>query len=156
MKVYVVKNDKNEYMTETGDFIKSLWQAELFYDYECAYCYAPTGCNIVECFLMEKYQLSDYTKQVRKEVYEEFEKQIAEKDFKIQKLKSAIMGTCPANYISFVRNQVKEFVREEVVQEIKENLLKLEPNCIKQPNLYDFNCQEIIDILDQIQGDNVE
>lgn len=71
MKVYVVKNDKNEYMTETGDFIKSLWQAELFYDYECAYCYAPTGCNIVECSLMEKYQLSDYTKQVRKEVCDE-------------------------------------------------------------------------------------
>ena len=71
MKVYVVKNDKNEYMTETGDFIKSLWQAELFYDYECAYCYAPTGCNIVECSLMEKYQLSDYTKQVRKEVVQE-------------------------------------------------------------------------------------
>ena len=68
MKVYVVKNDKNEYMTETGDFINSLWQAELFYDYECAYCYAPTGCNIVECSLMEKYQLTDYTKQVRKEV----------------------------------------------------------------------------------------
>ena len=68
MKVYVVKNDKNEYMTETRDFIKSLWQAELFYDYECAYCYAPTGCNIVECSLMEKYQLADYAKQVRKEV----------------------------------------------------------------------------------------
>lgn len=40
-----------------------------------------------------------------------------------------------------------------VLDEIKENLLKLEPNCIKQPNLYDFNCQEIIDILDQIQGE---
>lgn len=72
MKVYVVKNDKNEYMTETGDFIKSLWQAELFYDYECAYCYAPTGCNIVECSLMEKYQLADYNKQVRKEVCNDF------------------------------------------------------------------------------------
>lgn len=47
-------------------------------------------------------------------------------------------------------------VRKEVIDEIKENLLKLEPNCIKQPNLYDFNCQEIIDILDQIQGDKVE
>lgn len=43
-------------------------------------------------------------------------------------------------------------VRKEVIDEIKENLLKLESNCIKQPNLYDFNCQEIIDILDQIQG----
>lgn len=42
-------------------------------------------------------------------------------------------------------------VRKEVIDEIKENLLKLESNCIKQPNLYDFNCQEIIDILDQIQ-----
>ena len=43
-------------------------------------------------------------------------------------------------------------VRKKVIDEIKENLLKLESNCIKQSNLYDFNCQEIIDILDQIQG----
>jgi hypothetical protein len=71
MKVYVVKNDKNEYMTETGDFINSLWQAELFYDYECAYCYAPSGCNIVECSLMEKYQLAEHDKQVRNEMCEE-------------------------------------------------------------------------------------
>lgn len=78
MKVYVIKNDKNEYMTETGDFIKSLWQAELFYDYECAYCYAPSGCNIVECSLMEKYQLADYTKQVRKEVCEEIREWVVE------------------------------------------------------------------------------
>lgn len=80
MKVYVVKNDKNEYMTETGDFINSLWQAELFYDYECAYCYAPSGCNIVECSLMEKYQLDDYTKQVRKEVLKQVYKVFTNED----------------------------------------------------------------------------
>lgn len=51
-----------------------------------------------------------------------------------------------------LKNATKQ-VRKKVIDEIKENLLKLEPNCIKQPNLYDFNCQEIIDILDRIQGE---
>ena len=57
---------------------------------------------------------------------------------------------CPLHSLTDYTKQV----RKEVIDEIKENLLKLEPNCIKQPNLYDFNCQEIIDILDQIQGDD--
>ena len=55
---------------------------------------------------------------------------------------------CPLQSLADYTKQV----RKEVIDEIKENLLKLESNCIKQPNLYDFNCQEIIDILDQIQG----
>ena len=79
MKVYVIKNDKNEYMTETGDFINSLWQAEIFYDFECAYVYAPIGCNIVECSLMEKYQLADYIKQVREELLQELKIALREK-----------------------------------------------------------------------------
>ena len=58
-----------------------------------------------------------------------------------------IHKNCPLQSISDHDKQV----RKEVIEEIKENLLKLEPNCIKQPNLYDFNCQEIIDILDQLR-----
>ncbi len=59
-----------------------------------------------------------------------------------------IHKNCPLQSIAKHDKQV----RKEVIDEIKENLLKLESNCIKQSNLYDFNCQEIIDILDQIQG----
>ena len=51
---------------------------------------------------------------------------------------------------------LKQQVRKEVIEEIKENLLKLEPYCIEQPNLYDFNCQEIIDILDQIEQGEIK
>lgn len=54
---------------------------------------------------------------------------------------------CPLQSLADYTKQV----RKEVIEEIKENLLKLEPYCIEQPNLYDFNCQEIIDILDQIE-----
>ena len=75
MKVYVVKNKYNKqtngYMTETGEFINSIWQAELFNDYETAKCYAPALCQVVECELMETTELSKHDKQVRKEVCEE-------------------------------------------------------------------------------------
>lgn len=74
MKVYVVKNDKGQYMTETMDFINSLWQAELFDDLELACCYTPNDCNVVECALMTPTEFQDYTKQVRKEVCEEIRK----------------------------------------------------------------------------------
>lgn len=84
MKVYVVKNKYNKksngYMTETGDFINSIWQAELFNDYETAKCYAPALCQVVECELMEKTELSDYTKQVRKEVCEEIKDKLKLKE----------------------------------------------------------------------------
>ena len=76
MKVYVVKNDKGQYMTETMDFINSLWQAELFDDLELACCYTPNDCNVVKCALMTPTEFQDYTKQVRKEVCEEIKKQI--------------------------------------------------------------------------------
>lgn len=76
MKVYVVKNKYNKqtngYMTETGEFINSIWQAELFNDYETAKCYAPALCQVVECELMETTELSKHDKQVRKEVCNDF------------------------------------------------------------------------------------
>lgn len=111
MKVYVIKSKQTkEYQTVVMDFIPDIRQSDIFIDYEVALAYCPSDCEVVECELMEKTELSDYTKQVRK----------------------------------------------EVIEETKENLLKLEPYCIEQPNLYDFNCQEIIDILDQIeQGEQV-
>ena len=78
MIVYVVKNKYNKksngYMTETGEFINSIWQAELFNDYETAKCYAPALCQVVECELMEITELTDHDKQVRKEVCEEIKK----------------------------------------------------------------------------------
>ena len=76
MKVYVVKNNKGQYMTETMDFINSLWQAELFDDLELACCYTPNDCNVIECALMTPTEFQDYTKQVRKEVYEELKNKI--------------------------------------------------------------------------------
>lgn len=104
MKVYVVKNDKNEYMTETGDFIKSLWQAELFDDLETACCYTPTDCNVVECALMTPTEFQDYTKQVRNEVvqeiWKEFEQRLMNKtqDMPIMKV---------ANMINSVLDQIQ-------------------------------------------------
>ena len=76
MKVYVIKNPQGEYMTETRDFINSIWQATLFNDYECALAYTPTDCKVCECMFIEKESFTDYTKQVRKEVCEEIKEKL--------------------------------------------------------------------------------
>ena len=68
MKVYVIKNEKGEYMTETRDFINSIWQATLFNDYECALAHTPSDCKVCECIFMEKESLGSYTKQIRREL----------------------------------------------------------------------------------------
>lgn len=71
MKVYVIKNEQGQYQTPDISFISSIWQSDLFNDYEVAKCYCQRDCKIIECELLEKTELSDYTKQVRKEVCEE-------------------------------------------------------------------------------------
>lgn len=71
MKVYVVKNPEGKYLTEMMDFADELIFANLFYDVESAWGYAPNDCRAVECFLMERDERKEHDKQVRKEVCEE-------------------------------------------------------------------------------------
>ena len=72
MKVYIIKSKQTkEYQTVVMDFIPDIRQSDIFIDYEVALAYCPSDCEVVECELMEKTELSDYTKQVRKEVCEE-------------------------------------------------------------------------------------
>ena len=80
MKVYVVKELRTwRYLTETRDFINDLRQADLFLTYELAKHLCPSGCEVVECDLMETTDLADHDKQVRKEVVEEIRKQVEER-----------------------------------------------------------------------------
>lgn len=75
MKVYVIKSKQTkEYQTVVMDFIPDIRQSDIFIDYEVALAYCPSDCEVVECELMEKTELSDYTKQVRKEVVQEIRK----------------------------------------------------------------------------------
>ena len=75
MKVYVIKSKQTkEYQTVVMDFIPDIRQSDIFIDYEVALAYCPSDCVVVECELMEKTELADYTKQVRKEVCEEIRK----------------------------------------------------------------------------------
>ena len=77
MKVYVIKSKQTkEYQTVVMDFIPDIRQSDIFIDYEVALAYCPSDCEVVECELMEKTELADYTKQVRKEVCEKIKKQI--------------------------------------------------------------------------------
>ena len=69
MKVYVIKSKQTkEYQTVVMDFIPDIRQSDIFIDYEVALAYCPSDCDVVECELMEKTELVEYTKQVRKEV----------------------------------------------------------------------------------------
>ena len=73
MKVYVIKSKQTkEYQTVVMDFIPDIRQSDIFIDYEVALAYCPSDCEVVECELMEKTELTDYTKQVRKEVCNDF------------------------------------------------------------------------------------
>ncbi len=73
MKVYVIKSKQTkEYQTVVMDFIPDIRQSDIFIDYEVALAYCPSDCEVVECELMEKTELADYTKQVRKEVCNDF------------------------------------------------------------------------------------
>lgn len=79
MKVYVIKSKQTkEYQTVVMDFIPDIRQSDIFIDYEVALAYCPSDCEVVECELMEKTELSDYIKQVRKEVCEEIRKTLFE------------------------------------------------------------------------------
>lgn len=79
MKVYVIKSKQTkEYQTVVMDFIPDIRQSDIFIDYEVALAYCPSDCEVVECELMEKTELADYTKQVRKEVCEEIRKTLFE------------------------------------------------------------------------------
>ena len=75
MKVYVIKNKQTkEYQTVVMDFIPDIRQSDIFIDYEVALAYCPSDCEVVECELMEKTELADYTNQVRKEVLDIIDK----------------------------------------------------------------------------------
>ena len=71
MKVYVVKRNDGKYKTKTSEYLKEIWFAELFNDYETALCYCPSDCKIIECELIETTELADHDKQVCKEVCDE-------------------------------------------------------------------------------------
>ena len=71
MKVYVIKNKQTkEYQTVVMDFIPDIRQSNIFIDYEVALAYCPSDCEVVEGELIEKTELADHTKKVRKEVIE--------------------------------------------------------------------------------------
>ena len=53
MRLYAVKNNKNEYMSETLDFLPCIDFAMLFRDYEVALSYAPKDAKIVRVLLNE-------------------------------------------------------------------------------------------------------
>ena len=77
MKVYVIKSKQTkEYQTVVMDFIPDIRQSDIFIDYEVASKFCPTDCEVVECELIEKNQLADYTKQVRKELCDEIRDKI--------------------------------------------------------------------------------
>ena len=80
MKVYVVKSKQTkEYQTVVMDFIPDIRQSDIFIDYEVALAYCPSDCEVVECELMEKTELADYTKQVRKEVLSELRNMLGDR-----------------------------------------------------------------------------
>lgn len=104
MKVYVIKSKQTkEYQTVVMDFIPDIRQSDIFIDYEVALAYCPSDCEVVECELMEKTELADYTKQVRKEVCEEI------------KGKAELFGVCKTGTIAeeyriskYVLDQIQE------------------------------------------------
>lgn len=88
MKVYVIKSKQTkEYQTVVMDFIPDIRQSDIFIDYEVALAYCPSDCEVVECELMEKTELADYTKQVRKEVCEEI-REICKLNIRTYKIQS--------------------------------------------------------------------
>ena len=100
MKVYVIKNKEGMYKTDDCGFITSICFAELFDNYRIAKDFCPYNCEVVECDLMETTALSDYTKQVRKEVVQEIKKLMQEK-------KGAMIGRY--NYQTAQHDEVEVF-----------------------------------------------
>ena len=84
MKVYVIKSKQTkEYQTVVMDFIPDIRQSDIFIDYEVALAYCPSDCEVVECELMEKTELADYTKHVRKEVVEDIKERLKKANLEI-------------------------------------------------------------------------
>ena len=103
MKVYVIKSKQTkEYQTVVMDFIPDIRQSDIFIDYEVALAYCPSDCEVVECELMEKTELADYTKQVRKEVLD-----IIEEKF----------NCC--GYVEEKFEDIKKYVLDQLQGEIK-------------------------------------
>lgn len=89
MKVYVVKRIDGKYLSGYNNYdyrlenpckpcwTEKLYNAKIFEEYEEADNFCNTiDCQIVECSFMETTELSDYTKQVRKEVVQEIRERI--------------------------------------------------------------------------------
>ena len=103
MKVYVIKSRQTkEYQTVVMDFIPDIRQSDIFIDYEVALAYCPSDCEVVECELMEKTELADYTKQVRNEVLD-----IIDKKF----------NCC--GYVEEKFEDIKKYVLDQLQGEIK-------------------------------------
>jgi hypothetical protein len=64
MKVYVIKNKDNKYLTKMQDFAEEIMYAKLFNDVEWAWDYAPNDCRVVECFLIERDEKKEHDKQL--------------------------------------------------------------------------------------------
>lgn len=100
MKVYVVKRNDGKYVKKTIqphyygedyfyyediDYVDDLNEATIYSSIDlelitnqCKYQYK--NCQVIECYLMGTNELSDYTKQVRKEVIEQVYKVFTTED----------------------------------------------------------------------------
>ena len=89
MKVYVVKRCDGKYLSGYSNYdyrlenpckpcwTEKLYNAKVFEEYDEADIFCNTiDCQIVECSFMEPTELTNYTKQVRKEVCEKFKENI--------------------------------------------------------------------------------
>lgn len=78
MKAYVIKNKEGKYKTESvgvemqSYFLRDICCSEIFTDYECACCYCPSDCEVVDITIAE----GDLEKKVRKQICDEFKKAI--------------------------------------------------------------------------------
>lgn len=105
MKVYAIKRNDGKYKTEASEYLKEIWFAELFNDYETALCYCPNDCKIIECELMETTELADHDKKVRKQVCDEIRKALCMTN------KNSICNTANCVYYD-VLNEVLERIEK--------------------------------------------
>ena len=107
MKVYVIKSRQTkEYQTVVMDFIPDIRQSDIFIDYEVALGYCPSDCEVVECELMEKTELADYTKQVRKEVVEDIKERLKKANLEI--MSPIDLYSYTDNFLYQVEKEIKE------------------------------------------------
>lgn len=78
--------------------------------------------------------------------------QLAEKDEEIKYYHQVMIEQKEKiDHLYEVIKKNSKTIRHQVCEEIREKFLKLEPWCFEEPQYFDFNAKEIIDILDQIE-----